>query len=74
MASSSTASPPPSARRCTFLHVWVSEEAHAAIAAKAARWRMDPNRFSAALLEVIARDDMFDAVIDTEPNVAPPKR
>jgi hypothetical protein len=62
-------------RRHTALHPWVTNEAYDALAQQAAARGQQVDRFAAALLELIAIDNMFDAILDTEqPDDARPRK
>lgn len=60
-----TAQHAPSARRHRMMHPWLSAETFAKIEAEAARRKLHPDVLAALVLEIVAHDNLFMAVIDT---------
>jgi hypothetical protein len=54
-------------RRQRMLHPWVNESAAAALEAEAVRRGMHSDALAGELIEHVARDDLFAAVIDAKP-------
>lgn len=54
----------PSAQHHRMIHPWLTAKAFAKLALEAERRKLHPERFAADLFEIIARDDMFAAIVD----------
>ena len=54
----------PRAKRHRMIHPWLPAEAWRALELEAGRRSLHPDVFAALLLEIIARDNLFNAIID----------